>query len=318
MFWGRLNELNTSDNIEWLDWNRTPNTGRRLDWSSTPTKIMPQLCFNSPAVKEVVAKRAALIGEEVAKGVQKLKTAGREDLFLGVIAGWETQIGRDFETGKYLGYCALSYAGFSATNPPVDIDHERANIVNDFIGFWSQSLVKAGVPEGKVFSHIAFMSESMYKMANRVNPSQVPAPYLQTINFTPPETAFNTFCDPGFSTYPQTGHLEQIQAELHKHGNPPWASCEGTALDPGQADNGSGGMDMEGYLGNLFNHGARLVTLFGWGVGDGNNPFSKTAENDRALTAYRKFLNGDVLTESPIPVPNIPPADLPDKVHKIP
>ena len=38
-------------------------------------------------------------------------------------------------------------------------------------------------------------------------------------------------CIPGLSTYPQTGHLEQWRAELEKHGNPPWASCEGTALD---------------------------------------------------------------------------------------
>jgi len=64
MFWGRLKELNTPDNVEWLDWNRTPNTGRRLDWSAKPTKVMPQLCFNSKAVKEAVTKRAALIGEE--------------------------------------------------------------------------------------------------------------------------------------------------------------------------------------------------------------------------------------------------------------
>lgn len=37
MFWGRLKDLNKIENIEWLDWNKTPNTGRRLDWSSTPT-----------------------------------------------------------------------------------------------------------------------------------------------------------------------------------------------------------------------------------------------------------------------------------------
>lgn len=317
MFWGRLNELNTIDNVEWLDWNRTPNTGRRLDWSAKPTKVMPQLCFNSKAVKEAVTERAALIGEEVAKGVHKLKAKGREDLFLGVIAGWETQIGRDFDTGRYLGYCALANAGFSAKNPPIDIDRERGKIVADFIVFWAQSLVKSGVPEGKVYSHIAFMSDSWYKMASRMNPSQVSEPYLQTINFTPPETAFSTSCVPGFSTYPQPGHLEQLQEELKKHGNPPWASCEGTAMDPAQAGRPGSGMDMEGYLGNLFNHGARLVNIFGWGVGDRDNPFRKIAEGDNALAAYRKYLRGEDLAEAPLPAPSIPPADLPGKVHRI-
>jgi len=317
MFWGRLKELNTPDNVEWLDWNRTPNTGRRLDWSSKPKKIMPQLCFNSQAVKAAVALRAALIGGEVAKGLRKLKAAGREDLFLGVIAGWETQIGRDFDTGKCLGYHALANTGFSDANSPADTDREREKIVADFIAFWARSLVKAGVPEGKVYSHIAFMSDSLHKLAGRTNPSRVLAPYLQTINFSPPEAAFNAFCVPGLSTYPQTGHLEQWQVELTKHGNPPWASCEGTAMDPGQAERNGKGVDMEGYLGNLFNHGARLVNIFGWGVGDRNNPFRRAAGKPAALAAYRKFLNGEALAEAPWPIPNIPPADLPDKVHRI-
>jgi hypothetical protein len=51
MFWSRLSGLNAPESIEWLDWQGTPNTGRRLDWSSTPTKIMPQLCIDSAAVK---------------------------------------------------------------------------------------------------------------------------------------------------------------------------------------------------------------------------------------------------------------------------
>jgi hypothetical protein len=38
MFWGRLAQLNSTESIEWLDWNRTPNTGRRLDWSATSTR----------------------------------------------------------------------------------------------------------------------------------------------------------------------------------------------------------------------------------------------------------------------------------------
>ena len=306
MFWGRMKELNAIENIEWLDWNKTPNTGRELDWSATPKKIMPQLCVNSEAVKRAVSKRAALIGYEVSKGIAKLGAARRSELFLGVIAGWETQIGSDFDTGKYPGYCALTNAGFSAEKPPADVDVALSGIVHDFVRLWASSLVKSGVPNGKVYSHIAFRSAATYK------PSAVP--YLRLIHWTPPAVAFCDSCVAGFSTYPQPGHLTQWNVELQKHGNPPWASCEGTAADPGDVERSGGGADMEGYLGNLFNHGAVLVNVFGWGIGDSTNPFRRIAESDKALAAYRKFLGGETLKEAP---QSSPTAGLPGKIQKI-
>jgi hypothetical protein len=317
MFWRRRKDLNTVDNVEWLDWNRTPNTGRRLDWSSTPRKIMPQLCVNSKAVRESVLNRAEFVGREIARGVRKLEAEGKGDLFLGVIAGWETQIGRDFDTGKYLGYCALTNKGFSADHPPPDMDAARSEMIREFAGLWARTLAAAGVPEGRVYSHIAFKSEAMYKMARVADPARAAGSYLQAINWTPPATAFCASCVPGLSTYPQPGHLEQWREELEKHGDPAWASSEGTAIDPGVAGHGGSGVDMEGYLGNLFNHGAQLVNVFGWGVGSFDNPFRRIAESDNAVDAYRKFLRGEQLAEAPIPMPHIPPEDLPDKVRRI-
>jgi hypothetical protein len=308
MFWGQRKELNARDSVEWLDWSGTLNTGRRLDWSSQPTKIMPQLCVNSKAVTEAVSQRAAVIGAEIRKGLARLAETGRADLFLGVIAGWETQIGSDFDTGKYPGYCALTNAGFSAEKPPADRDQALSKIVGDFIGYWARSLVDAGVPKGKVYSHIAFRSAS-------TAPETSPVPYLELIHWTPPQTAFCDFCVPGFSTYPQPGHLEQWGAELEKHRNPPWASAEGTAIDPATAGQGGTGNAMERYLGNLFNHGAVLVNIFGWGVGDSGNPFRMVAEGEESLGAYRKFLGGGKLAEEP--VRQRPSSDLPDKIHKI-
>jgi hypothetical protein len=316
-FWGRLYDLDNPSNIEWLDWQGTPNTGRRLDWSTKPTKIMPQLCINSAAVRAAVSKRAAFLGREIAGGVERLRAAHREELYLGVIAGSETQIGRDFDTGKSLGYCALTNAGFSAGNPPADPDVERARITTDFIGFWVRSLIGAGVPADKVYSHIAFMSSTMYRIIQQVKPDAITSPYLQFINFTPPATAFCEGCIPGLSTYPQPGHLEQWREELSKHGNPPWASSEGTAADPFEAERGGKAMSMEGYLGNLFNHGAVLVNVFGWGIGDSDNPFRKIAESPSALAAYGKFLRAEDLQDAPIPIPEIPPDGLIDKIHKV-
>ena len=47
-----------------------------------------------------VQKRAALLGKAIAEGVNQLRQSGRPELFAGVIAGSETMIGQDFQTGK--------------------------------------------------------------------------------------------------------------------------------------------------------------------------------------------------------------------------
>jgi hypothetical protein len=315
MFWDRLASLNKPENIEWLDWNKTANTGRRLDWSSVPTKIMPQLCFNSPAVEDAVKRRAALIGEEAARGMKMLQVHGHANLFIGVIAGWETQIGRDFETGKYLGYHALMNKGYSAKNPPADIDQARVAIVKEFLDLWATSLAQAGVPDEKIYSHVAFMSQASFDAARFGQPGRWPGAYLETINFTPPSASFGGHHRPGFSTYPQFGLLEQLQTELTRNSNPSWASAEGTAVDPGVAEKGGPGISMENYLGNLFNRGAVVVNVFGWGVGPASNPFRKIAENKSAIAAYQKFLRGEDL-------PSEPPAQVPspeffDKLRKL-
>jgi hypothetical protein len=317
MFWGRLKELNLPGRIEWLDWSGTPATGRRLDWSSKSTKIMPQLCLNNKAVTDAVKKRAELIGRDVAAGLKKLHAAGKDDLFIGIIAGWETQIGRDYKSGKEIGYCALTNKGFSAQKPPADFEMARADIVREFIDLWAEELAKGGVPAGKIYSHAAFMAEPLYRLANRMQPGKFGKSYLETINATPPAVAFGPSHAPGFSTYPQPGHLGQIDAELKKHGNPPWASSEGTAIDPGDAEKGKPGKNMEGYLGNLFNHGARLVNIFGWGVGDRDNPFRKVAEDEASIDAYRKFLRGEKLKEAPLPAPEVPSEDWLAKMGRI-
>ncbi len=192
MFWSRLKILNARDSIEWLDWKGELNTGQRLDWSLTPIKIMPQLCFNSKAVREAVSARAALIGSEVAKGLERLRAARKPDLFVGVIAGWETRIGRDFDTGKYLGYCALTNAGYGPTNPPPNPEAALGEITKDFIGFWAQSLIAAGVPEGKIFSHIAFQSSAMNDFVKAANSGKDTGPSLRAMNYTPPGVAFAT------------------------------------------------------------------------------------------------------------------------------
>jgi hypothetical protein len=157
---------------------------------------------------------------------------------------------------------------------------------------WATSLVAAGVPEGKVFSHIA--------LSPQIQSGSSAGSYLQSIHFTPPSIAYGAHRLAGYSTYPGTAQPQQIDAQYVAHGYQPWASMEGTALDPGQAKDGTMGESMEFYLGNLFNHGAVLVNIFGWGLGEANNAFQLTAENQTSLAAYRKFLSGAQLMDGPV------------------
>jgi hypothetical protein len=243
-------------------------------------------------VRAAVKDRARVIGSAIGSGVATLRKRHQEALFAGVIAGWETQIGRDFDSGKPLGYCALTNAGFRAAKPPADVDAARARIVSEFIGFWANELAAAGVPKGKLYSHVA-------------------------LGVTPPSVAFCARCIPGLSTYPDPGVLERWRAELNARGNPPWASSEGSPLDPAEAERSGRPTNTESYLGNLFNHSAVLVNVFGWGVGQADNPFRRAAESVDSLAAYRRFLRGDKLSEAPVALPNRPPAGLEEKVHLV-
>ena len=60
MFWAKRKDLwSDPKNVEALDWDGTPCTGRRLDWGKEPdAKPPPQMCFNSKAIQREV--RAAL------------------------------------------------------------------------------------------------------------------------------------------------------------------------------------------------------------------------------------------------------------------
>ena len=290
--WGeRKDLLSNPDNIETADWKLDPNTGRRADWGPEPTKFPLQMCFNSPAIQAAVKQRASLIGVEVKKEMDTLKTAGKEHLFAGVIAGWETYIGRDFETGRPLGYRALSHRGFDESNPPRDPDLERVQIVKEFMELWANSFRDAGIPRQKIFCHIAFTSQGL-----RVPDAQ--ESIAEKVQFALPEVAFSSAYRPGFSTYPEGSTFKELYAVLARHGSPGWISVEGTNVSPTSFP---GEPTMETYLGRMFNHGAVMVNIFSWGVGGQamrNNFFRQATENPEALAAYAKFLRHEPLVET--------------------
>lgn len=314
MFWARRSDLwRNPDNVEWLDWDGTRTTGRRIDWGPQPKKLPPQMCFNSKAIQAEVRRRATnVIGKAIKAGVDQLRRAGKEDLFAGVIVGWETQIGRDFDTGRYLGYHALAHRGYSKVHPPPDLDGEREKIVQEFITLWCKGISDAGVSPQKIYSHTALLPRKLFDGM----PSHT-ASYSQYNNFAPPPVAFGKFHRAGFSTYPQPGLFEQIHAEVARQGHPGWASSEGTNLQLGSGP-GQSGMNMETYLAKMFNHGALLTTIFSWGVGGEANrkmDFRVATEGEDALRAYRKFLRGERLVEGATTSTYM--ERLPAKIHRI-
>jgi hypothetical protein len=290
MYWaGRKDLMSNPDNIETADWKQVPSTGRRVDWGPKPSKFAPQMCFNSPDIQAAVKQRAALIGAEIKKELDILKRSGKEHLFAGVIAGSETQMGRDFDTDRPLGYRALRNRGFSENHPPQDGDLERVQVVKEFMELWANSLHAAGIPREKIFCHIVFTSQGLDPKGEKTGGGG---------KFSPASVAFSPAYRPGFSTYPEGATFKQFYAVLAQHGSPGWISAEGTNVSPTGMP---GETNMETYLGRMFNHGGVLVNVFSWGIGGEavrDNFFRKATENPEALAAYAKFLRGETLVES--------------------
>ncbi|MBX9723081.1 MAG: hypothetical protein K2X81_16890 [Candidatus Obscuribacterales bacterium] len=290
IFWDKQKQIyDNKNNYEWSDWKGTVTTGARLDWSKDPMKAPAQMCFNSPAIKVAVKQRANLIGVELKRGIEELKAAHKEDLFAGVMTGWETRIGRDFATNRSLGYHALSNCGFHTNTPQNICDAERCKVVKEFIESWASEITKAGVQSEKVYCHIAFTPQG-FEGNDQFT-------YAERVGFATPDVAFSKYYRPGFSTYPESDSIEQIHSVVLKHGNPHWISAEGTNVVP----NGiPGESTMETYLGKMFNHGATIVNIFSWGMGgdaEKNNFFRRANEGEEAISAYKKFLAGKTLIE---------------------
>jgi hypothetical protein len=322
MFWRSRQDLwSDPQNVEALDWDGTPCKSRRLNWSKEPSEAPPQMCFNSRAVQREVQQRSTLIGMAIQAGVKKLQERNKPELFAGVIVGWETMIGQDFETGKYLGYRALMNRGFSREQPPKDMDLEREKVVQEFIERWATGIADAGVSPNQIYSHTAFLSRRAFNSGNDKDitymKNDMGNSYSQHNHFAPPSVTFGKNHRPGFSTYPQPGLFEDIYELVDEHKQLGWASCEGTNMQPGTGP-GQTGMNMETYLAKMFNHGATLTTVFSWGIGGEamkNMSFRVCTESEEALQAYRKFLKGEPLIEGEIVAGLM--ERLPPKIHRI-
>ncbi len=357
MFWAShpILRAHKSEVVEWIDWQKTPCTARRLDWGPEPARVSPSLCLNHPFVVDAVRKRSALIGSEIKREIAGLKAAGKEDLFAGVISGWESRIGNDFDSGKLVGYHSLVNNGFSSKLSSSQREQELSRILKQFMELWASSLEQAGVPVEKMYSHIAFTGQGLaddtnakshsdanaknHSDANAKNHSDANAKnhsnsnaknhsdsnvkndsgpsFAERFGYAVPDVAFGKYYRPGFSTYPLDDTIEQVRAEVSKRGGGAWISAEGTNVVPNQVPGESG---METYLAKMFNHNAVIVNIFSWGIGGEahkDNFFRRATEGDEALAAYRKFLSGQSLKEIARSNGQFSPAKLRRKLDQI-
>lgn len=295
-------------NVEWYDWEGTSNKRRYLTPEGAPSQS-PHMCYNSREIaKEVTRIISQVIGPALRKEIDKLKQKGQQYLFAGITVGSEagfddyskiprssqippstepmqvqsrelllraaTMIEEDKAPHGGLGYCSLTNAGYSKTNPPADFNQALADVNKKFIEFWDKQFVDAGIPCSKIYTHVA-------------------APTSQDDSDNAPRRiAFNPYARPGWSTYP-VGTLENgfqpLYDEIARHGNLPWGGVEANAT-PNAA------VSWEEYLAWHYNHGAKLV---GINVGASDQTLmaqlTRGAFGDKAMAAYKKFLDGKPL-----------------------
>lgn len=295
MFWAKRTDLwQNPENVEWIDWNKTPNTSRHVDWITT--RLAPEMCFNAPQVKAAMKSMMSGIAAAIKSNYDRVTTKNKEYLYAGTIVGWETSIDPDRDTQRSSGYHALFNKGFRQNNLPGNIDQERAILVQEYIDWIAAPFSQAGLPIHKTYSHVGFLSKKVYDSLSAISPAFAKKSYNEVNYFSPPEIAIGTNYTPGFSTYPQNGLFDQIYALVK---NVSWVSSEGTNISLTVTPPASPGYGMESYLARHFNYGCTLLNIFAFQLrGD---PFTEVlndaSEGAEAIAAYKKFLSGARLTE---------------------
>ena len=134
MFWSNRTDLAANpDNIEWISFDPIRSRGLLLDWGGGPAAFPPRLCMSSPALLAEVARRARdVMGVAIVQETTALHAAGKDELFAGLIVGWESHMGHDSPTDQPLGFHALANAGYGPGHPPPSFGAENARTVKRY------------------------------------------------------------------------------------------------------------------------------------------------------------------------------------------
>ena len=251
---------------EWSDWAGTTALPLDIGWLSV-TNLAPPMCYANPLV-QVWTQYWLLhvVGPTVVAGYNRLVAAGKARLFAGIFAGWESNI-----QGSY---CSLSTIGYSATNPPTNLQGVLSFVLSQHIALWTKSLAYAGVPTSLIYTHLAW-------------------PTVQ------PWVAFNSSSRPGWTNYVWPNDFEQIYGVVGSSG---WVQAEGSNVAsppdcPLCIPDSPSPYSWETYLAKSFNHGASLVSIYE--AFQGETGAFATATGPEAIAAYQKFLTGGTLVETP-------------------
>ena len=321
MYWNKRKDLwSDKNNVEWSDWNGTVVPHRHIGFITDPKALAPPMCYNSPAIVAETRRRARdVIGSEIRKGVDHLKSKDKANLFAGVIVGWETRMQDDSFPPNYYGYCALHNLGYSESNPPPDINKALEQVVANWIALWATSIEQAGIAKEDIFMHIAYPGplglatkahlKAVYGLSTDSERDFYKGASLDLLKL-------KTNTSPGFSVYGMDTFPSLLQF-LDSIGNPRWSICEGNAIDLAKAfshlsDASSftsntkltsaqdyvPSASMEQFLAFAYNHGATFVNLFGWDKSHADAAFAAAVMGPASIVAYRKFLKGQSLSET--------------------
>jgi len=276
---------------EWIDWSGSPAGSLQIGFLPN-AGLAPQICYESPAVRDFAAYWTRdTIGQEVKRQYDRLARAGKERLFAGVIAGWESNLA--------YGYCSLAQLGYSAQNPPPDFDRAREQVLQRHIELWAKGIYDAGIPSDRIFTHLGPISKREYDQMRSMMPASSIRQVHQSTGLRAFWTAFNSYSHPGFSAYAGTDIYDDIDQALKAHRRTIWAVAEGANVSPG-SPSAPTSLSWEAYIANSVNRGAKITNIFGAFQGPGAGEFARAAESADATAAYRKFLRGDPLSAGPI------------------
>ena len=295
MFWGNARTADgrllrsIPGTAEWTDWSGAPAGSLQIDFLPN-AGLAPQLCYENSVVRDFMSYWARdVIGQEVKRQYDRLVRAGKEKLFAGVIAGWESNLA--------YGFCSLTQLGYGLQNPPPDFDRAREQVLQRHIELWAKGIYDAEIPRDRIFTHLGPVSKLTYEQVKSAMSMSRLRQVHQSTALRAFWTAFNNYSNPGFSAYAGSDIDDDIDRALIAHDRTVWAVAEGGNILPSSPSTPSP-LGWQAYLAKKIHQGAKIINIFGAFQGPAAGAFARAAENPDAVAAYRKFLQGEKLNEA--------------------